>query len=82
MADARPLLAVELRRQRLVEIGGQPPDLAQLPPGCPFAPRCPERQPICDEAYPPSVRLEDGHVAQCWAASATRAVATTPGEPS
>jgi oligopeptide/dipeptide ABC transporter ATP-binding protein len=59
-----------LQRQRLVEIGGQPPDLAQLPPGCPFAPRCPKRQPICEEAYPPIVALEDGHVAHCWMATA------------
>ena len=28
-------------RQRLTAIDGQPPDLAALPPGCAFAPRCP-----------------------------------------
>ena len=28
-------------RRRLASIPGQPPDLAHLPPGCPFAPRCP-----------------------------------------
>jgi oligopeptide/dipeptide ABC transporter ATP-binding protein len=66
----RCLPDAQLGRQRLVEIGGQPPDLAQLPPGCPFAPRCPERQAICDEAYPPSVTLESGHAAHCWMASA------------
>ncbi len=66
----RCLPDVELKRQRLVEIGGHPPDLAQLPRGCPFAPRCPERQPICEETYPPSVPLASGHVAHCWAASA------------
>ncbi len=27
-------------RQRLVPIDGQPPDLANMPPGCAFAPRC------------------------------------------
>jgi oligopeptide/dipeptide ABC transporter ATP-binding protein len=53
-----------------VEIGGQPPDLARLPPGCPFAPRCPERQPQCDTAYPPAVAVATGHVAHCWAAAA------------
>jgi oligopeptide/dipeptide ABC transporter ATP-binding protein len=68
----RCLPDVELGRRRLLEIGGQPPDLAQLPPGCPFAPRCPERQAICDERYPPSVSLDNGHVAQCWAPSSTR----------
>jgi oligopeptide/dipeptide ABC transporter ATP-binding protein len=69
----RCLPDVELKRQRLVEIGGQPPDLAHLPPGCPFAPRCPERQPICEKEYPPSVPLESGHVAQCWVAAAAPA---------
>jgi oligopeptide/dipeptide ABC transporter ATP-binding protein len=65
----RCLPSVELKRQQLVEIGGQPPDLAQLPPGCPFAPRCAKQQPICLQAYPPTVTIEPGHVAQCYAAA-------------
>jgi len=65
----RCLPSVELKRQQLVEIGGQPPDLTQLPAGCPFAPRCVKRQPICTEAYPPSVTIDNGHVAQCYAAT-------------
>jgi oligopeptide/dipeptide ABC transporter ATP-binding protein len=65
----RCLPGVDVTHRRLVEIGGQPPDLARLPPGCPFAPRCPERQAICTEAYPPPVSVEDGHVAHCWAAT-------------
>ena len=68
----RCLPDVGSRRAELVEIGGQPPDLANLPPGCPFAPRCPERQPVCDQA-PPPVMVEDGHVASCWMATAVRA---------
>jgi oligopeptide/dipeptide ABC transporter ATP-binding protein len=66
----RCLPDVELQRQRLVEIGGQPPDLAQLPPGCPFAPRCPKRQAICQETYPPSVTVDSGHAANCWMVTA------------
>ena len=62
----RCLPDVGLRREQLVEIGGQPPDLARLPAGCPFAPRCSERQPVCEEAYPPTVPVESGHVASCW----------------
>jgi oligopeptide/dipeptide ABC transporter ATP-binding protein len=58
------------RRHELVEIGGQPPDLARLPAGCPFAPRCPERLPVCDQAFPPTVAVASGHVASCWATSA------------
>jgi oligopeptide/dipeptide ABC transporter ATP-binding protein len=69
----RCLPDLELKRQRLVEIGGQPPDLAQLPPGCPFAPRCPERQPICETTPPPTVALDEGHHAQCWIAAPVRA---------
>jgi oligopeptide/dipeptide ABC transporter ATP-binding protein len=64
----RCLPDVELKHRRLVEIGGQPPDLTRLPPGCPFAPRCPERQPQCDTEYPPPVSVNNGHVAHCWVA--------------
>ena len=64
------LPAADIKRRQLVEIGGQPPDLAQLPPGCPFAPRCPKRQAICEMTYPPAVTVERGHVAHCWVASA------------
>jgi oligopeptide/dipeptide ABC transporter ATP-binding protein len=34
----------------LVTIGGQPPDLAALPPGCSFAPRCRFAQERCRQA--------------------------------
>jgi oligopeptide/dipeptide ABC transporter ATP-binding protein len=69
----RCLPDVGLKRDQLVEIGGQPPDLARLPAGCPFAPRCPERQAVCDESVPPAVTVEPGHVASCWVASAAHA---------
>src|SRR5262245_3888514 len=61
------------KRRQLVEIAGQPPDLARLPAGCPFAPRCPERRPICEEKLPPAVPVGHGHVASCWAAQAATA---------
>ncbi len=69
----RCLPSVELKRQQLVEIGGQPPDLARLPAGCPFAPRCPQAQSMCAEAYPPAITVEDGHLAHCWVATPVRA---------
>ena len=68
----RCLPDVGLRREQLVEIGGQPPDLAELRPGCPFAPRCPERQQVC-ETLPPPVTVEAGHTAACWMAAAAPA---------
>jgi oligopeptide/dipeptide ABC transporter ATP-binding protein len=71
----RCLPDVDRARERLVEIGGQPPDLTRLPPGCPFAPRCPERQPVCTETYPGPVQLGPGHVAHCWVAAPAAAAA-------
>ncbi|MGH8256734.1 MAG: ABC transporter ATP-binding protein [Steroidobacteraceae bacterium] len=38
---------------RLPSIGGRPPPLSALPPGCPFAPRCLYRLPICETRMPP-----------------------------
>src|SRR5213593_620902 len=62
----RCLPDVGLKREQLVEIGGQPPDLARLPQGCPFVPRCPDRQPICETKFPPAVTVAAGHQAHCW----------------
>src|SRR5262245_26336078 len=64
----RCLPDVESKRARLIEIGGQPPDLTRLPSGCTFAPRCPERPPGCESDYPLPVALGEGHVAHCWVA--------------
>ena len=36
----------------LVPIKGNPPSLSDLPPGCPFAPRCPIVRPECEESEP------------------------------
>ena len=53
-------------RQRLTPIHGSPPSLLNLPPGCPFSPRCPMREPICDEAEPPLVEVDGvAHVSAC-----------------
>jgi peptide/nickel transport system ATP-binding protein len=51
--------------ERLVAIEGVVPSLAQLPPGCAFAPRCPERRAECERALPPDVVVADGHRARC-----------------
>jgi oligopeptide/dipeptide ABC transporter ATP-binding protein len=53
---------------RLVDIPGQPPDLANLPAGCSFAARCPKAMERCREAYPPEVEVSPGHVTKCWLA--------------
>src|SRR6476646_10452941 len=40
-------------RRDLYQIPGLPPDVARLPPGCPFAPRCDRAEAICREQSPP-----------------------------
>ena len=39
-------------QSRLRAIPGQPPPLTDLPPGCPFAPRCPIAEERCTQAIP------------------------------
>jgi oligopeptide/dipeptide ABC transporter ATP-binding protein len=52
---------------RLEAIGGQPPDLTDLPQGCPFRPRCPYRIDKCLEV-PPLIPVSADHLAACWRA--------------
>jgi oligopeptide/dipeptide ABC transporter ATP-binding protein len=56
------------RNQRLTAIAGQPPDLAALPRGCAFAPRCPRVFARCRNEAPPAFNLGDGQTARCWLA--------------
>jgi oligopeptide/dipeptide ABC transporter ATP-binding protein len=59
----------EPRRERLDPIEGQPPDLARLPVGCAFAPRCAFRVDRCLVEAPPLRPIgTGGHVAACWEA--------------
>lgn len=50
---------------RLVPIPGAPPSLAALPPGCPFAPRCPLAIEDCLAAEPELRQVATGHTAAC-----------------
>ena len=50
---------------RLYQIPGQPPDLAHLPAGCPFAPRCERAEEICTREFPPFVELTSNHHSLC-----------------
>ncbi|MFG3437455.1 dipeptide ABC transporter ATP-binding protein [Nonomuraea sp. NPDC047897] len=49
----------------LVPIEGNPPSPAALPPGCPFAPRCPMRIDSCDEEEPPLTAIGGGRHVAC-----------------
>jgi peptide/nickel transport system ATP-binding protein len=51
-------------------IPGRPPDLSSPPTGCPFAPRCPEALPVCQDQDPRLTAMWGGkaacHVAHQW----------------
>jgi oligopeptide/dipeptide ABC transporter ATP-binding protein len=49
-------------------IPGLPPRIGELPPGCPFAPRCDAAEARCSSKSPPIWR-EPGHMAVCWRAA-------------
>jgi oligopeptide/dipeptide ABC transporter ATP-binding protein len=56
------------RPERLSQIGGQPPSLLALPPGCRFRPRCPHAFEKCTELPDLVERLPraKGHPDRCW----------------
>lgn len=53
------------QRQRLFQIDGAPPNLADLPPGCPFAPRCREAVEVCRSQTPTVVSVSSDHLVRC-----------------
>jgi len=56
----------ETGRERLSPIVGSPPSLLNLPPGCPFTPRCPLAQEICDQQEPDLYPTDSPiHLAAC-----------------
>ena len=51
---------------RLKAIDGTVPNLAALPPGCSFAPRCSARMPQCTTAFPAETVVGDAHSVRCY----------------
>jgi peptide/nickel transport system ATP-binding protein len=68
----RSVVHSQARGSVLEPIGGAPPDLAALPPGCSFAPRCKLVRPECSEHVPELVSLSNDRAARC--------VLVTPGK--
>jgi len=56
----------EAVKKKLVPILGQPPDLAHLPPGCSFAPRCAYAEEKCREQSPELTLVGNNHYAACF----------------
>jgi oligopeptide/dipeptide ABC transporter ATP-binding protein len=57
---------LDSNEEMLTPIQGAPPSLVNLPPGCPFSPRCPLVADICLEVEPPlEVTSSADHLAAC-----------------
>ncbi len=55
------------QRRRLETITGSVPDLVNLPPGCPFVPRCPEAHSTCRQGEIAFTEVSPGHFVRCVA---------------
>ncbi|HOE84244.1 MAG TPA: ABC transporter ATP-binding protein [Sphaerochaeta sp.] len=61
-----PRMDTTQKGKRLFSIEGQPPNVIDLPPCCPFHPRCHKAMEVCRHAYPPLRHLGEGHEVSCW----------------
>ncbi|MCD6450672.1 MAG: ABC transporter ATP-binding protein [Thermotogaceae bacterium] len=57
---------IDRRVAKLEPIPGQPPRMVNIPPVCPFLPRCPRRIEKCKESLPELVEMESGHFVRCF----------------
>jgi oligopeptide/dipeptide ABC transporter ATP-binding protein len=65
----------EARPEALIPIEGTPPDQRREPVGCPFAPRCAWRLPVCWSDNPPLIPLDPGARLRTSGPDATHRVA-------
>ncbi len=70
------------RRERLMDIPGLPPDLAQVSPGCTFRDRCRFRLPKCEEEPPLATLDSTAHRARCWVLMGSLSAADVQPTPS
>ncbi|SCG34256.1 oligopeptide transport system ATP-binding protein [Micromonospora halophytica] len=63
LLDSIPRL--DEKGQQLRTIKGLPPNLMNIPPGCPFNPRCAMAQPVCREKLPPLLQIGAGRASAC-----------------
>ena len=61
------------KKEKLEPIEGFPPDLTNLPPGCPFRPRCKFAIDRCAQEMPVLTNVGGGHTAACFRAKEANA---------
>ena len=65
LRSAAPDPATSFGRSTRFDAHGDPPDLTELPPGCPFAPRCPHARKECWAGLPEWRSVGPGHTVRC-----------------
>ncbi|WP_030346156.1 ABC transporter ATP-binding protein [Streptomyces sp. NRRL S-1022] len=63
LLDSIPRL--DQKGRQLYAIKGQPPNLAHIPPGCSFHPRCPMARDVCRTEEPPLHAVSDSRGSAC-----------------
>jgi oligopeptide transport system ATP-binding protein len=66
--------------KELYQIPGLPPDVAHLPKGCPFAPRCDWVKDICKNEFPPFIQINENRHSLCHFANEVYAESVTEKE--
>jgi oligopeptide transport system ATP-binding protein len=56
---------LDQKGQTLAAIGGLPPNLMRIPPGCPFNPRCRRAEDVCRRDRPELREVVPGRLAAC-----------------
>jgi peptide/nickel transport system ATP-binding protein/oligopeptide transport system ATP-binding protein len=65
LLSAIPEMARTAEKKTRIQLEGDIPSPLNIPAGCRFHPRCPERRDICRSEVPPMAELAPGHLCQC-----------------
>jgi peptide/nickel transport system ATP-binding protein len=65
LLSALPRVDLEPGESGRIVLAGEPPSPLDVPPGCPFQPRCPVAQDICATIAPPLLTAEPGREVAC-----------------
>ena len=66
MKSIPELKSTPKKKSKLNEIPGTVPSLSQIPPGCPFHPRCPSVENRCKTEKPKLKEIADEYFVSCW----------------
>jgi oligopeptide/dipeptide ABC transporter ATP-binding protein len=69
LLDAIPKIRRSPQEQDMPPLAGEAPDVAHIPSGCRFHPRCPLALDWCRDEEPPLLEVAPGRISACWLAT-------------